>query len=656
MPYEAIVINEAPMRLHERPLSGTTVFILSDVTGKGSDADEAVFLNVEALGGNRTFVLEDATHVLWYPPHSGDGGTPRYREEVHVVLLEILGRCQSLSIPVVDSSWLERMAGLSRGEHWSEVDVGPYVPAIVALTDDFYGRAGGRGDIDVETAWFDGSEGAGVVVSAVADSSKGPDGFWAPVKSRTRALEGREDADVAAALAASLKSDRAISVALAASKRMEKGKGKGTRWDMGASIGETYQYLSKEKPELLEEDEIRRAMELSMLDCALVLSRRSTGGMPNTLEKNRAQSPHEVLGVEKGASPAQIRAAYRRRAKETHPDKGGRSGEFENVAIAYRSLLDGISSEDRAAPVISLKGTAHWDKELQEHRNLVQEMFQSHGENIDSNVALQMKALDSLGLKAYEAGSLGLNENNEIIRNVCFYLSLATSYLSGIGALEYEGKDEEEEMIDPVLQDADGALVTNTALHLKRVVEAAVVSAHPEWAQQGMIGDGIQAFSDFLVYSLDSPTLLSEWAVVIFDSVSGFVDIYKGKNFQGGRKNGGKQDGNKGENDIDNYENGEAKMATQANEETIHGATVGMDAGDKSKEIRREIDDFKDDDDDDDDDDDNWSCANTITLRFEPGHYQPILPTESTNRPSLKKVLKHLTEVGVIYVVTDGKA
>jgi hypothetical protein len=50
-------------------------------------------------------------------------------------------------------------------------------------------------------------------------------------------------------------------------------------------------------------------------------------------------------------------------------------------------------------------------------------------------------------------------------------------------------------------------------------IEAAVVKAHPEWCLQGKVGEEIEAFSDFLVYTLDSPTLLSDWAIVVISSL-----------------------------------------------------------------------------------------------------------------------------------------
>lgn len=39
------------------------------------------------------------------------------------------------------------------------------------------------------------------------------------------------------------------------------------------------------------------------------------------------------------------------------------------------------------------------------------------------------------------------------------------------------------------------------------------------------------AFSDFLVYTLESQTIINDWAIVVFDTCSGFCDIYKGKGY-----------------------------------------------------------------------------------------------------------------------------
>lgn len=50
---------------------------------------------------------------------------------------------------------------------------------------------------------------------------------------------------------------------------------------------------------------------------------------------------YEILGVAPDASDAEIKAAYRRRAKETHPDQNdGSADAFNDVGRAYRALSD----------------------------------------------------------------------------------------------------------------------------------------------------------------------------------------------------------------------------------------------------------------------------------------------------------------------------
>ena len=77
---------------------------------------------------------------------------------------------------------------------------------------------------------------------------------------------------------------------------------------------------------------------------------------------------------------------------------------------------------------------------------------------------------------------------------------------------------------------------------------------------------------------------IQEWAVVVVDSCSGFVDIYKGSKFD-----------------------------------------------EQVESVRR---------------------RNTITIRYIPGHYQPLLPQGP--RPTLQDILHSFDSHGVVYVVTDG--
>ena len=49
---------------------------------------------------------------------------------------------------------------------------------------------------------------------------------------------------------------------------------------------------------------------------------------------------YRVLGVRRGASSEDIRRAYRRRAKVSHPDSGGSAGAFGELATAHAVLSD----------------------------------------------------------------------------------------------------------------------------------------------------------------------------------------------------------------------------------------------------------------------------------------------------------------------------
>ncbi len=61
------------------------------------------------------------------------------------------------------------------------------------------------------------------------------------------------------------------------------------------------------------------------------------------------QNPYETLGVDSGATPEEIKQAYRNKAKEKHPDKHGYfpdDKEFVNLSTAYALLKDPVRRKD----------------------------------------------------------------------------------------------------------------------------------------------------------------------------------------------------------------------------------------------------------------------------------------------------------------------
>lgn len=51
-----------------------------------------------------------------------------------------------------------------------------------------------------------------------------------------------------------------------------------------------------------------------------------------------SDNPYNILGVEKSASQADIKKAYRAKAKKHHPDKGGDEADFKKINQAYETL------------------------------------------------------------------------------------------------------------------------------------------------------------------------------------------------------------------------------------------------------------------------------------------------------------------------------
>ncbi|MCA9614183.1 MAG: DnaJ domain-containing protein [Myxococcales bacterium] len=66
---------------------------------------------------------------------------------------------------------------------------------------------------------------------------------------------------------------------------------------------------------------------------------RALDGVVAPKTRRGPRPPREVLGVGKDASLDEVKAAFRKRAFETHPDRGGDPEEFREVHEAYERLV-----------------------------------------------------------------------------------------------------------------------------------------------------------------------------------------------------------------------------------------------------------------------------------------------------------------------------
>lgn len=71
------------------------------------------------------------------------------------------------------------------------------------------------------------------------------------------------------------------------------------------------------------------------------------------------KNPYEILDVPPAANEAEIKKAYRKKAQEAHPDKGGNTELFKEIAKAYEILSDAEKRE-------------HFDKTGEEKSNQVE--------------------------------------------------------------------------------------------------------------------------------------------------------------------------------------------------------------------------------------------------------------------------------------------
>lgn len=110
-------------------------------------------------------------------------------------------------------------------------------------------------------------------------------------------------------------------------------------------------------------------------------------------------NPYTILGVAKGANADTIKRAYKDKAKEHHPDRGGDAGKFAEVSNAYDILKDPNkrayydqtgSSEQRA-------GFAHHRQGFAGFEDIFAQMFrQNQQRKSEARITIHISLKDSL--------------------------------------------------------------------------------------------------------------------------------------------------------------------------------------------------------------------------------------------------------------------
>lgn len=81
---------------------------------------------------------------------------------------------------------------------------------------------------------------------------------------------------------------------------------------------------------------------------------------------------YEILGIAQGASRAELKDAFKKRAKETHPDRHeGDDTEFKKVRAAYEALLDEIHVERTHQPGDFIEGVVTLDNSTKRPRYII---------------------------------------------------------------------------------------------------------------------------------------------------------------------------------------------------------------------------------------------------------------------------------------------
>jgi DnaJ-class molecular chaperone len=132
---------------------------------------------------------------------------------------------------------------------------------------------------------------------------------------------------------------------------------------------------------------------------------------------------YDILGIERGASPQDIKTAYRKLAMEHHPDRGGDESKFQRISQAYDTLSD-PNKRSRYDDEINIQaqfntGNFRSFEDIHNVHNMFNDLFDRHGfnfggrprswhgqtraKNLDLNIKCKITLLDSFIGKDLEA-------------------------------------------------------------------------------------------------------------------------------------------------------------------------------------------------------------------------------------------------------------
>jgi len=145
------------------------------------------------------------------------------------------------------------------------------------------------------------------------------------------------------------------------------------------------------------------------------------------------QDYYSILGVNPGASPDEIKKAYRKLANQHHPDKGGDQAKFKDISVAYDTLSDGQKRAEydqmrMGGPQVRFQSGdfqdlqdifgGHFDP-FGSRSNPFFDVFGRQRKNRDLNIQCQITLLDSYLGKQLEANyKLPSGKNQNVIINV----------------------------------------------------------------------------------------------------------------------------------------------------------------------------------------------------------------------------------------------